>query len=232
MSVNTESIPSPSAPAPVAGSSVPSWARRAMSVFPLRVWPAAEVITADDAAAQAATDQVMLYVAPGHPTTPIKRGGKPRRTWASSDPRCLRWQVALLLAKVPFIVQPIDPLDAWGPADGFGYSSVPGTLPYLELPTRSRRPCHVPVSAAAGQVSSSELPTWLEEEEDTVSHTEASSSKLQAEARVWISLLETKLMAGVVRFFLSGCSWSGSTDDATSDKATATTRCTIVGMAK
>lgn len=215
-SMSTEAPAAVSAPAPSTestGTSVPSWARRVMSSFPLWEWPVAEVPTCTSLSATQTLDKIKLYVAPGHPALlpPGRQGNKSRRngtakkTWASADPRCLRWQTALILAQVPFEVQHIDPLDAWGPSDGASPYSVPGTLPYLELPPLERRPRHMPSSIAAGLVSEKELPTWLGTLSDPAQGSaqgqgsDVQTDLLEAEAQVWISLLETKLMAGVVR---------------------------------
>lgn len=179
---------------------VPSWARAIFSRFPLYELPSAEIY---DEGFEAPPSRPRLYVAPGHPLPSSSRKRAAGLTWTSSDPRCLRWQVELLLRGQAFECRAIDELESWGPDSA-------RSLPFLHLSPEYQVASHVQQRL----ISAKDLPRWAEHHapwtRDRIELGPTPSEKgkekagieedaTDAEARVWTSLLETKVMAAVVR---------------------------------
>lgn len=110
--------------------------------------------------------------------------------WSSSDPIALRWQMELLFRNVDFDVRFIDPSHNWGPAK---------SMPFLHLPPRFRS------KTSSSLLSATEIPHLIDNyypasrpelgEKDSSAWNDAST---ELEARSWQSLVNGRIMAGVL----------------------------------
>lgn len=208
----------PSAPAgavPVTASRVPRWARFIFSTFPIYEWPAAQVT---DSNYEPPPEMPVLYIAPGHPIPVQARNQRivdekgvdsappAGRSWASADPQCLRWQMELLFRRFDFVTRQVDEVDSWGPGPH-------APMPYLRLPSSYQigapAQSSVTLRALVSLIGSKDLARWTENhapwwkerpelQENGTTTSDSASDPQAAEAQTWISLLSTKVMAGVV----------------------------------
>ncbi|KAK0535920.1 hypothetical protein OC834_000893 [Tilletia horrida] len=178
-----------------ARTSAPTWLSRFLSNFPLYTYPDS-ASSPGSSSTSTAPEAPTLYVVPPHPAL--------ASSWTSADPRCLRWQMELLFRSPSQDAQPInvvflDPRAedlVWGPG---------GTLPFLHLPLApdSRNPAGnlVGVSALQHWVDNYHPYAW---ERPELGEKAGSSSApyadeaLRLEAQSWITLLETKALAGLL----------------------------------
>ncbi|KAE8231157.1 hypothetical protein CF326_g3830 [Tilletia indica] len=183
----------------------PKWLANFLSNFPLYTYPA-PASTSTSASTSVTTPT--LYVVPPHPSSAL--------TWASADPRCLRWQLELLFRarskdSTNINVVFIDPRTedfVWGPG---------GQLPFLHLPisastsTSTRNPSGHLVGVAGLQhwADNYHPYAWDRPELGEKDDTSASSARpyaseaLKLEAQSWVTLLETKVLAGLLMQLLS-----------------------------
>ncbi|KDN41337.1 hypothetical protein K437DRAFT_178422 [Tilletiaria anomala UBC 951] len=209
-----DSLPSPAGadrtnanfPPGVSTYRIPSWAKAVFARFPLHEWPEAEV---HDASHNPPPSKPVLYVAQGHPrrsspsVTPT-----PARGWASSDPRCLRWQMSLIFRGVDFETEQLQERSSWGPDPA-------NQMPFLHLPPSYQAQAALPSTSRSVKslVAAQDLPMWSETNapwnRDKVEigprtdlkgkgPARLQDEEQQAESEIWTSLLETKVMAGVL----------------------------------
>ncbi|KAK0541100.1 hypothetical protein OC835_000310 [Tilletia horrida] len=179
-----------------ARTSAPTWLSRFLSNFPLYTYPDS---ASGSSSTSTAPEAPTLYVVPPHPAL--------ASSWTSADPRCLRWQMELLFRSPSQDAQPIkvvflDPRAedlVWGPG---------GTLPFLHLPLApdSRNPAGnlVGVSALQHWVDNYHPYAWERPElGEKVGSSSApyADEALRLEAQSWITLLETKALAGLVALY-------------------------------
>lgn len=196
-----------SSPSATQARLVPRWAAALFSTFPLHTYPAAKAYSPTTTPPPA---KPTLYVAPHlnrdgtlsalHDDRDclgmnVGTDGKAfqqaaPRGWSSSDPIALRWQMELLFRRVDFDVRFIDPTHNWGPAK---------SMPFLHLPPRFRS------NTSSSLLSALDIPhlidnyypaSRLELGETKTSACSDASTKL--EARTWQSLIQGRIMAGVL----------------------------------
>ncbi|CAD6884575.1 unnamed protein product [Tilletia controversa] len=181
----------------------PAWLTRFLSNFPLHTYPAST-----SASTSTALTTPTLYVVPPHPSS--------APTWASADPRCLRWQLELLFrtrsnSTTDINVVFLDPRTedvVWGPG---------GQLPFLHLPTSpsgttsARNPAGNLVGVAGLQHWADNYHPYPWDRPELGEKADASPSSarpypseaLKLEAQSWITLLETNVLAGLLMQLLT-----------------------------
>lgn len=161
---------------------MPDVVRRLFAQFPWYTWPAAHVV-ASKAEAEPSPTNPVLYITP-----PLDNVSS---SWASADPVSLRWQMEFLLRDVPFECKSVH--DAyWSPEHATPFLQMPEAMQKAE----NGRIVMPPVLGATylphfmdnyyplTRPESKEKPVW--------------PGTTGNEALVWQSLLEGRIMAGVV----------------------------------